>query len=139
MYHVYTLLVLQSFKIKWEGKKEIIEYEDDLTFGELEAILSKTVDLSDVTKPRVNLPEYRQALLIRTLRKAPFPVGDLDAIRKLKSSVANEVLRGVLTSFPLSKFLEQWMGSFIGMEEPVKIEVNTTTSSQANSAGRKRK
>jgi hypothetical protein len=33
-------MVLQSFSIKWEGKKEIIEYEDDLTFGELETILA---------------------------------------------------------------------------------------------------
>ena len=132
-------MVIQSFKIKWEGRKEIIEYEDDLTFGELESILSKTVDLSDVTKPKVNLPEYRQALLLRTLRKAPFPVGDLDALRKLKSSVANEVLRGVLTSFPLSKFLEQWMGSFIGEAKDLKIEPRITTSSQTSSAGQKKK
>ena len=132
-------MVIQSFKIKWEGKKEIIEYEDDLTFGELESILSKTVDLSDVTKPKVNLPEYRQALLLRTLRKAPFPVGDLDALRKLKSRGANEVLRGVLTSFPLSKFLEQWMGSFIGEAKDLKIEPSITTSSQTSSAGQKKK
>tara|TARA_Y100001951_G_scaffold101329_1_gene106048 strand:- start:403 stop:801 length:399 start_codon:yes stop_codon:yes gene_type:complete len=132
-------LVIQSFKIKWEGRKEIIEYEDDLTFGELESILSKTVDLSDVTKPKVNLPEYRQALLTRTLRKAPFPVGDFEAIKKLKSSIANEVLRGVLRSFPLSKFLEQWMGSFIGDEIKLKTEQITTTSSQTSSAGQKKK
>ena len=132
-------MTIQSFSIKWEGKKEVIEYEDDLTFGELEAILTVAVDLSDVTKPKVNLPEYRQSILLKTLRKAPFKVGDIATLRNLKSSVVNDVLRGVLKSFPLSKFLEQWMGSFIGMEEPVKIELNTTTSSQANSAGRKKK
>ena len=133
------LLTLQTFKITWEGKKELVEYEDDLTFGELEAILANAVDLSDVTKPRVNLPAYRQDILLKTLRQAPFKVGDIVTLRNLKSSVVNDVLRGVLKSFPLSKFLEQWMGSFIGNSEDLKIEESTITSSQVSSAGRKRK
>ena len=132
-------MTLQTFKITWEGKKELIEYEDDLTFGELEAILANAVDLSDVTKPKVNLPEYRQAILLKTLRKAPFKVGDVVTLRNLKSSVVNDVLRGVLKSFPLSKFLEQWMGSFVGNIEDLKIEESTTTSSQPSSAGTRKK
>ena len=136
---VSILLTIQSFTIKYEGKKEIIEYEDDITFGELESILAKSVDLTDVTKPKVNLPEYRQSILLKTLRKAPFKVGDIGTLRNLKSSVVNEVLRGVLKSFPLSKFLEQWMGSFIGNPEDLKIEEITTTSSQGSSVGQKSK
>ena len=132
-------MTLQTFKITWEGKKELIEFEDDLTFGELEAILANAVDLSDVTKPRVNLPESRQSILLKTLRKAPFKVGDIVTLRNLKSSVVNDVLRGVLKSFPLSKFLEQWMGSFVGNIDEVKIEENTITSSQPSSAGTKKK
>ena len=134
-----TLLTLKNFTIKWEGKKEVIEFEDDLTFGELEGILSKAVDLSDVTKPKVNLPAYRQAILLKTLRKAPFRVGDISTLRELKSSVVTEVLGGILKSFPLSKFLEQWMASFIGDTSDLKIEEITTTSSQESSAGRKKK
>ena len=132
-------MTLQTFKITWEGKKELIEYEDDLTFGELEAILANAVDLSDVTKPRVNLPAYRQDILLKTLRKAPFKVGDVVTLRNLRSSVVNDVLRGVLKSFPLSKFLEQWMASFIGDTSDLKIEEITTTSSQESSAGQKKK
>jgi hypothetical protein len=137
--YVITLLVLQNFTIKWEGRKEIIEFEDDLTFGEMESILAESVDLSDVTKPRVNLPAYRQAILLKTLRKAPFKVNDISVLKELRSSVVNNVLRGVLKSFPLSKFLEQWMGSFIGDVSDLKIEESTTTSSQGNSAGQKKK
>lgn len=132
-------MALKNFTIKWEGKKEIIEFEDDLTFGELESILAESVDLSDVTKPRVNLPAYRQAILLKTLRKAPFKVNDLNELKNLRSSVVTEVLGGVLKSFPLSKFLEQWMASFIGDTSDLKIEEITTTSSQGNSAGRKKK
>ena len=125
-------MTLQTFKITWEGKKELIEYEDDLTFGELEAILANAVDLSDVTKPKVNLPEYRQAILLKTLRKAPFKVGDVVTLRNLKSSVVNDVLRGVLKQFPLSKFLEQWMGSFIGEAKDLKIEPSIKAISGEN-------
>ena len=132
-------MTLKNFTIKWEGKKEVIEFEDDLTFGELESILAESVDLSDVTKPRVNLPAYRQAILLKTLRKAPFKVNDLNELKNLKSSVVTEVLGGILKSFPLSKFLEQWMASFIGDTSDLKIEEITTTSSQESSAGRKKK
>jgi len=136
---VSILLTIQSFTIKYEGKKEVIEYEDDLTFGELEGILAIAVDLSDVTKPRVNLPEYRMSILLKVLRKAPFKVGDKTTLNGLRSSVVNDVLRGVLKQFPLSKFLEQWMGSFIGLPEDLKTDQNTTTSSQQNSAGTRKK
>ena len=132
-------MTLQTFKITWEGKKELIEYEDDLTFGELEAILANAVDLSDVTKPKVNLPEYRMSILLKVLRKAPFKVGDSTTLNNLKSSVVADVLRGVLKQFPLSKFLEQWMGSFIGLPDDLKIDHNTTTSSQKSSAGTRKK
>ena len=60
-------------------------------------------------------------------------------LKNLRSSVVNDVLRGILKSFPLSKFLEQWMGSFIGDTSDLKIEEITTTSSQKSSAGRKKK
>ena len=132
-------MTIQSFSIKYEGKKEVVEFEDDLTFGELESILANSVDLSDVTKPKVNLPAYRQAILLKTLRKAPFKVGDISTLRELRSSVVNDILGGVLKSFPLSKFLEQWMASFIGDTSDLKIEEITTTSSQESSAGRKKK
>ena len=136
---VSILLTIQSFTIKYEGKKETIEYEDDITFGELEGILSKAVDLSDVTKPKVNLPEYRMSILLKVLRKAPFKIGDSVELKNLRSSVVNDVLRGVLKQFPLSKFLEQWMGSFIGLPDDLKTEQNTTTSSQKSSAGTRKK
>ena len=56
---------IQSFEIEYEGKQETVEYEDDLKFGELEAILNQCLDLSDVTKPKVNLPLYRQSILTK--------------------------------------------------------------------------
>ena len=109
-------MAIQSFEIDWEGKKETIGYEDDITFGELESILHNSLDVSDITKPKVNIPQYRQTILLKVIRKAPFPVADAVAIRNLKSSVAKQVIAGVMKSFPLAKFLEDWMETFVGTE-----------------------
>ena len=133
------MLTLKTFKITYEGKKEIIEYEDDLTFGEMESILNSCVDLTDVSKPKVNLPEYRMQILLRVLRKAPFPVGDQVALRNLKVSVVNQVLGGVLKDFPLAKYLGQWMESFIGNDLEEEINQSSTTSLPKSSAGQKTK
>ena len=32
-------MAIKSFEIDWKGSNEIIEYEDDLTYGELDGIL----------------------------------------------------------------------------------------------------
>ena len=131
-------MAIQTFEIKYEGKKEIIEYEDDLTFGELEAILDQCLDLSDVTKPKVNLPQYRQSILLKTVKKAPFEVGSLPSLRNLKTSVVEQVLKGVLKDYPLVTFLEGWVRTFVGNEE-VSISEASTTSSRKSSVGNKKK
>jgi len=130
-------LVLKSFEIDWEGGKETVEYEDDLTFGELEAILSATLDLSDLQNPKVDIPKYRMSILTKVLRKAPFPVGDTNSIRTLKSSTAKIVIREVMKSFPLAKFLEDWVETFTGSLEETTSSTTSITSVPPSSAGTK--
>ena len=131
-------MTIQSFEIDYEGVKETIEYEDDLTFGELEAILNQCLDLSDVTKPKVDLPQYRQSILLKTIRKAPFEAGSLPVLRNLRTSVVNQVLKGVLQDYPLVTFLEDWVRTFVGNED-LSISEVSTTSSPKSSAGIKKK
>ena len=131
-------MTIQSFEIDYEGEKKFIEYEDDLTFGELEAILNECLDLSDVTKPKVNLPKYRQSILLKTVKKAPFEVGSLPVLRNLRTSVVNQVLKGVLKDYPLVRFLEDWVRTFVGNED-LSISEVSTTSSPKSSAGIKKK
>ena len=132
-------MAIKSFKITMGGKKEIIEYEDDLTFGELEAIVNISVDLSDVTKPKVDLPKYRMNILTKVLRKAPFPTDDATAIRNLKSKVAKQIISEVMKDYPLMRFLEDWMVTFVGTQDQTSSPTESITSLQKVSAGTKSK
>jgi len=129
-------VVKKSFDIDWNGEKKVIEYEDDITFGELENILNKCLDLSEVNKPKVNIPLYRQLILTTVIKKAPFKTNDVSAIRNLKASVAKLVMSEVMKDYPLAKYLEEWVETFVG-EIPQDQEF--TSSSQASSVGQKSK
>ena len=132
-------MAIKSFEIDIEGKKEIIEYEDDLLFGELEAIVNVSVDLSDVTKPKVDLPKYRMNILTKALRKAPFPIDDAIAIRNLKAKTAKKIISEVMKDYPLMRFLEDWMVTFVGTQEVTSSPTESITSSPKASAGTKSK
>ena len=132
-------MAIKSFEIDIEGKKEVIEYEDDLTFGELENVVNKSVDLSDVTKPKVNLPQYRMNILTTVLRKAPFPMHDPNAIKGLKATVAKQIISEVMKDYPLMRFLEDWMVTFVGTQEAMNLPTESTTSLPKVSDGIKTK
>ena len=128
-------MAIKSFEIDIDGKKEIIEYEDDLLFGELEAIVNISVDLSDVTKPKVDLPKYRMNILTKVLRKAPFPIDSPEAIRGLKAKTAKQIISEVMKDYPLMRFLEDWMVTFVGTQEATSSPTESTTSLPKVSAG----
>ena len=121
-------MAIKTFEIDFNGEKFIIEYEDDLKFGELEALISRCVDISDPTKPKVNIPQYRIDILQKVLRKAPFKTGDLVAIRNQPSTVINQIISGVMKDFPLGKFLTEWVSTFAGSMEDLEEDTKSTTS-----------
>ena len=130
--------MIKTFTIDWEGAKETVEYEDDITFGELEGILNQCLDVTQIQDPKVNLPLYRELILTTVLRKAPFEIKDVASIRNLKASTAKIIMKEVMKDYPLAKYLEEWVETFVG-EELQDQQVQYTTSSQGNSIGRKTK
>ena len=132
-------MAIKTFNVDIEGTSQTIEYEDDITFGELENILNKCLDLSDVQKPKVNIPLYRQLILTTVIKKAPFDIGDLSAIRNLKASTAKKIMEEVMKAYPLAKYLEEWVETFVGRVEDLNNPNQSTTSVQGSSVGRKKK
>ena len=130
--------MIKSFKIDFNGVKESIEYEDDITFGELENILNQCLDMTKVNEPKVNLPLYRQLILTTVITKAPFELKEVASIRNLKASQAKQIMGEVMKDYPLAKYLEEWVETFVG--EDIQNQVDQfTTSSQGNTVGQKTK
>ena len=132
-------MAIKSFDFDNNGTPSTIEYEDDITYGELEAILQNCIDLSDMAKPRVDIPKYRFQILLKTLRKAPFNVGDAVAIRNLKNTQANKIMSEVMKDYPLQKHLGAWVETFTGSQIAQDQESQSITSLQTSSAGQKKK
>ena len=126
-------MAIKTFNVDIEGTSQTIEYEDDITFGELENILNKCLDLSDVQKPKVNIPLYRQLILTTVIKKAPFDIGDLSAIRNLKASTAKKIMEEVMKDYPLAKYLEEWVETFVGKVEETSTLNRSITSAQESS------
>ena len=107
----------KAIEIKYNGKKEIVEFTDSLTFGEVEDLVGGSVDLSDVTKPSIDLKSYRINLLVKVIKKAPFKTGDMTTIQYLDSKIVQKILKEVLKYHPLVDYIEDWMGTFQSLEE----------------------
>jgi len=126
-------MTIKSFEIDWDGKKETIEYESDLTFGEVESIMNTCVDMTNVNDIKVKIPQYRTMIFLKTLRKAPFKVNDSTTMKSLKNSVVEQVLKGLMSDFPLGVFLENWVQSIVGdMGETDQLTSSTTSSLQSS-------
>jgi len=130
-------VAIKSFQIDWNGTPETVEYEDDITFGELENILNKCLDMTKVNEPKVNIPLYRQLITSTVIVKAPFAIKDVTAIRNLKASVAKKIMQEVMRDYPLMKYLEEWVETFVG--EEIDTSQAYTTSLQESSGGQKSK
>ena len=60
-------MVIKSFEIDYNGNKETIEYETCLSFGDTEAIINQSLDLSDIQKPKVKLGNFLQRSFLNLL------------------------------------------------------------------------
>ena len=110
-------MALKQVKITYNGKEEGVEFEDSLTFGDVEELVGEAVDLSDVTKPKIDLQIYRINLLVKVIKKAPFKVGDVVTLKLLDSKVVQTILREVLRYHPLADYIEDWMETFQNLDQ----------------------
>jgi len=132
-------MVLIPIAITYNGQDQTVEFEDSLTFGETESLISGSVDLSDVTKPKIDLSSYRMNLLVLTIKKAPFKVGDTTTIKMLDSKVVKHMLKEITKVHPLATYIEDWMGTFQNFEEETDSPTESITPVQANLDGQKKK
>ena len=120
-------MALIPVKIIYNDKEDTIEFEDSLTFGETESLISGSVDLSDIAKPKIDLSKYRMNLLVLTIKKAPFKIGDVTTIKMLDSKVVKSMLKEITKVHPLAAYIEDWMETFQSYEEESSSSTPSTT------------
>tara|TARA_R110002020_G_scaffold475706_2_gene711837 strand:- start:629 stop:1042 length:414 start_codon:yes stop_codon:yes gene_type:complete len=132
-------MALIPINITYNGKPAVVEFEDSLTFGDTETLIGASVDLSDVTKPKIDLPRYRLNLLSLTIKKAPFPVGSTTAIKMQDSKIIKSILKEIVKVHPLTTYIEDWMETFMSSEEMTNLDTQSTTTVPASSDGTKKR
>ena len=131
-------MALIPIKITYNDKEDTVEFEDSLTFGETESLISGSVDLSDISKPKIDLSKYRMNLLVLTIKKAPFKIGDITTIKMLDSKVVKGMLKEITKIHPLATYIEDWMETFQSYEVQSSSNTASTTVVPPNSDGTKK-
>ena len=131
-------MALIPIKITYNDKEDTVEFEDSLTFGETESLISGSVDLTDISKPKIDLSKYRMNLLVLTIKKAPFKIGDITTIKMLDSKVVKGMLKEITKIHPLSTYIEDWMETFQSYEVQSSSNTASTTVVPPNSDGTKK-
>ena len=132
-------MTLIPINITYNGKPAVVEFEDSLTFGDTEMLIGNSVDLSDVTKPKIDIQRYRLNLLSLTVKKAPFPVGSTTAIKMQDSKIIKTILKEIVKVHPLTTYIEDWMETFMSSEEMTNLDTQSTTIVPPNSVGTKKR
>ena len=131
-------MTLIPVDIIYNGKPAVVEFEDSLTFGDTETLIGNSVDISDVTKPKIDIQRYRINLLVLTIKKAPFAIGDATTIKMLDSRVVKNMLREITKVHPLATYIEDWMETFQSYEGENSSNIASTTVVPPNSDGTKK-
>ena len=131
-------MAIKTFSIDWEGKKASVSYDDDIPFGDSERIVKNCLDLTDLTRPKVDMGEYRMQVILAVLTKAPFKIHDPAAIRKLPKKTAKIIMQEVMQDYPLASSLEDWMTSFTGSVAQIKLSSDSTPTVQPDTVGTKK-
>ena len=131
-------MTLIPIDITYNGKPAVVEFEDSLTFGDTEMLIGNSVDISDVTKPKIDIQRYRINLLVLTIKKAPFKIGDVTTIKMTDSKVIKSILKEIVKIHPLTTYIEDWMETFMSSQDMSNLDIPSTTTVPLNSAGTKK-
>jgi hypothetical protein len=132
-------MTLIPINITYNGKPAVVEFEDSLTFGDTEMLIGNSVDLSDVTKPKIDIQRYRLNLLSLTVKKAPWKTGDVNIIKIQDSKIIKAVLKEIVKVHPLTTYIEDWMETFMSSEAMTSLDTQSTTIVPPSSVGTKKR
>ena len=112
-------MTVHKFSIDFNGKKEPIEYEEDMPLGIFEKIIRECADMTDDSKLVKNVQEYRKAILLNALVSAPFEISE-EGLDKVGYKVIIQIAKKVVDAYPLGDYLSQTMKPFEDSPNTIK-------------------
>lgn len=82
--------------------------------------------MTNMNDIKVKVPQYRKAIFLKALRKAPLKLNDTSEMNSLPNSVVEQVLKGLMADFPLGVFLENWVKTITGDIDPQALGYTTS-------------
>ena len=120
---------MKSLTVKYFGKDEIVEIDDDISLGKLEKIVTACIPPDslkisikngrpdiDFDLAKMNIMKYRKDLTIACLTKFPWEPGKFDEI---PNSIASKVINEVMEAYPAVDLLQDFLQS-LGMAPKTK-------------------
>ena len=108
-----------EIEVEYEGKPEKVMLDDNLTFGELEDVISRFVKTGEILRGSIDIDvsAYNMAITVLTVKKAPWKLGDEKALRALPVKEGRKVVREATKMYPLQDSLLEWVAAVQGGDE----------------------
>ena len=107
---------MSTITITYDGKEEEIDFNENLSFGAVEDIMSKNINLDEIMqgKATVNIPGYNVAITVAAITKAPWELGNVRVFRNLPLKVGRSVVMEATKLYPLQDSVLSWIQAVEG-------------------------
>lgn len=122
---------MKTAKVPYKGADVEIELNDEISFGDLDDIVSKNVKTDRIMQGdiKIDLVNYRYQLALSVVTKAPWKIHDLKALKDLPLKTGRAVVKEAANLFPLKDCLLDWASTFSGEMTPEQKEAMKETIS----------
>lgn len=107
---------MPQFNITINGVDEVIEFKDDLTWGETQNILKTCVDISNPQALKVNIQLYQQMVLQAAVSKSSLDFKNVTKLNELPSKTVTKIMNEVMKVFPLETLVKPWVTAMTGQD-----------------------
>ena len=107
---------MPQFTVKIKDVDQVIEFVEDLTWGDTQNILKACVDITNPQAMKVNIQLYQQMVLQAAVTKSPFDFKNITELNKLPSQTVTKIMNEVMKVFPLEVLVKPWVTAMTGQD-----------------------
>ena len=103
-------MAIKTFQVMIRGQDTTIEYEDEMSFGEMRKIFRNAIQIqaSDSGARTINVmpDEFAVSVVMAAIKKPEIYKGNVTEFEKLPTKTALKIIKGICKAYPFADFLE---------------------------------